>query len=151
ALSFCAQSRISGTTGSQGTLMLSFHRCIIRTRSLLDDTYLNNLSLREGQRRLLLDARTLIRSVLRRAFFEATAASANGEGPITPSFFTQGSSSYGAINRPTWVPPQQVDMDDGCYLPMSFVRGKTPKRAASWFYEVADRALRALVKAQGWK
>lgn len=131
--------------------MLSFHRCIIPTRNLNDDTYLNNLTLREAQKRLLREARALVRKTLREAFVAATAAFTNGERPITPAFFTQGSWGYGTINRPTWIPPQQTDMDDGAYLPMSFLRGTTPKRAADWFYDVADRALRALVKARNWK
>jgi hypothetical protein len=131
--------------------MLSFHRAICPARSLTDDTYLNNLSLREEQRTLLQEARALVRQALRAAFVQATAAFTNGEGPITPTFFTQGSWSYRTINRPTHTPPQQTDMDDGCYLPMSFVRGTSPKRAASWFFQVADTALRALVKREGWK
>jgi hypothetical protein len=72
------------------------------------------------------------------------------EKPISPNFFTQGSWGYKTINRPTHVPPQQTDMDDGCYLRMTFVRGANPRRASSWFYGVADRALAALVEARGW-
>jgi hypothetical protein len=131
--------------------MLSFHRNIISTRSFADDTYLNNLALRDAQKRLLLEARTLVRHTLRAAFVNATAAFSNGERPITPAFFTQGSWGYATINRPTWLPPQQTDMDDGSYLPMSFVRGTSPKRAADWFYGVADRALRELVKVKKWR
>lgn len=131
--------------------MLSFHHCIVPTRNLTDDTYLNNLTLRDAQKRLLLEARALVRTTLREAFVSATSTFSNGERPITPTYFTQGSWGYRTINRPTWIPPQQTDMDDGTYLPISFLRGTTPKRAADWFYGVADRALRALVKAMNWK
>jgi hypothetical protein len=34
---------------------------------------------------------------------------------------------------------------------MTFVRGTSPRRAATWFYEVADKALTELVKAKQWK
>src|SRR5688572_16604635 len=104
-------------TGRKGEVhMLSFHRCIVPTNDFADDTYLNNLELRDKQKQRLLGARTLARQALRAAFRKETAAFFGDETPITPSFFTQGSWGYNTINRPTWVPPQQTDMDDGCYL-----------------------------------
>ncbi len=130
--------------------MLSFHRCIISTADGLGDTYLNNLDLPQSQRDRLVKARRLIRDALRSAFQSATAAFSGDEKPITPKFFTQGSWAYKTINRPTHLPPQQADMDDGCYLPMTFVSGVSPKRAAGWFFAIADLALEALVVAQGW-
>lgn len=131
--------------------MLNFHHCFEKTPQLQDDTYLNNLTLRTEQEKLLKEARTVIRETLRKAIREATSAFSEGEKQISPSFFTQGSWAYHTINRPAHTPPQQTDMDDGCYLPMTFVRGTTPKRAANWFYDVADKALQELVKARNWK
>ena len=131
--------------------MLSFHRCIAPTVDSSGDTYLDNLDLRKRQRDLLANARPLVREALRAAFKKATAGFTGDERPISCNFFTQGSWAYKTINRPAYIPPQQNDMDDGCYLPMSFVRGKNPKRAASWYFEIADRALEELVAAQGWK
>lgn len=131
--------------------MLSFHRSIAPTDDLSDDTYLNNLKLRDDQKELLRNARRLVRETLRTAFMKETAVFFGDEKPISPNFFTQGSWDYKTINRATHIPPQQTDMDDGCYLPMTFVRGANPKRAATWFYDVADRALKALVEAKGWK
>jgi len=131
--------------------MLSFHRCIVPTDEFADDTYLNNLELRTSQKELLRNARRLVREALRAAFKKETAAFFGEEKPISPNFFTQGSWGYKTINRPTHCPPQQTDMDDGCYLPMTFVRGQNPKRAATWFFDVADKALDALVAQQGWE
>lgn len=131
--------------------MLSFHSCIMPSEDLKDDTYLNNLGLRNSQRELLRDARRAVRDALRAAFIKETSTFYGDDKPISPSFFTQGSWGYKTINRPTHIPPQQTDMDDGCYLPMSFVRGANPKRAATWFFDVADRALSELTKAKGWK
>jgi hypothetical protein len=131
--------------------MLNFHSCFMPTGNFADDTYLNNLALREPQENLLRDARRLIRDTLRAAFKKETAAFAGSEKPISPNFFTQGSWAYKTINRPSHIPPQQTDMDDGCYLPMTFIRGANPRRAASWFYEVADKALVKLVTERGWK
>ncbi len=130
--------------------MLSFHRCIAPTNEFVDDTYLNNLELRSQQKELLRNVRRLVRETLRTALKKETAVFFGDEKPISPNFFTQGSWGYKTINRATHTPPQQTDMDDGCFLPMTFVRGASPKRAANWFYDVADRALKALVEAQGW-
>jgi len=129
--------------------MLSFHRNLVSSTSDAD-TYLNNLDLRLLQRSRLIAARRLVRKQLRQAFANATANMMD-ERPLNPAFFTQGSWSYNTINRGTHVPPQQADMDDGCYLPMDFVTSSTPKRAADWYFGVADSALRQLVAEQAWE
>lgn len=135
---------------AERVLMLNFHACIASTDEISDDTYLNNLDLRLHQRAILREARRLVRDALRKAFAKETAVLFGNEAPISPRFFTQGSWGYQTINRPTHIPPQQTDMDDGCFLPMSFVRGATPRRAADWFFSVADRALMELVQTQRW-
>lgn len=131
--------------------MLSFHDCIASTNQGTEDTYLNNLALTQKRREILLRARLLVRQTLREAVRRETATLPGEKNAITPKFFTQGSWGYGTINRPTHVPPQQVDMDDGCYMPMSFSRGTTPQKAADVFFGIADRALDKLVKSEGWK
>ena len=55
---------------------------------------------------------------------------------VEPRFFTQGSFSYKTINDPCWVPPQQMDLDDGCYLPLAFVKAAKPAAAAQAFFAV---------------
>jgi hypothetical protein len=129
--------------------MLSFHRNFVGSDPKAD-AYLNNLSLRAQQRTRLTEARRLIRERLRSAFAAATAHLTD-ERPLTPAFFTQGSWAYHTINRGTHIPPQRTDMDDGCYLPMPFITNSTPKRAADWYFAVADAALKLLVAEQGWK
>lgn len=129
--------------------MLSFHRSFVGSDPT-SDTYLNNLSLSSPQRAKLREARLLIRARLRTAFATATAHLTD-ERQLTPAFFTQGSWSYKTINRGTHVPPQQTDMDDGCYLPMPFVTNATPKRAADWYFGIADAALKVLALERGWK
>ena len=69
---------------------------------------------------------------------------------VRPRFFTQGSFAYKTINDPAWTPPQQMDLDDGTYLPMTFVQGAKPSVAAAAFFKIVDRALQALAKAEGW-
>ncbi|MDB5666312.1 CBASS cGAMP synthase [Cypionkella sp.] len=45
---------------------------------------------------------------------------------------------------------QQKDLDDGCYLPLSFVRGAKPSKAAEAFFNFVDAALITLAEQEGW-
>jgi hypothetical protein len=98
---------------------------------------------------LLKAAKTKIREHLRKAFLLA-GQTAFGF-PVQPRFFTQGSFAYKTLNEPAWPPSQQKDLDDGCYLPISFVRGERPSKAAALFFEFVDGALKQLAKIEGWQ
>jgi hypothetical protein len=68
-----------------------------------------------------------------------------------PRFFTQGSWAYKTLNAPA-QDPQQADVDDGCYLPLSFVSQTTrPSVAATVFFAAAEEALASLVMDRQWK
>jgi hypothetical protein len=69
---------------------------------------------------------------------------------VTPRFFTQGSFVYKTINLPAWS-EQHIDMDDGAYLPMTFVKGAKPSIAAAAFFEIVDSALLDLIREEGWR
>jgi len=127
--------------------MLNLHRLFFHNSA--DDCYLSQLTLPQIKRDMLQEGRRKIREALRDGIYKATKAPPI-ESAITPKFFTQGSWAYGTLNRATHVPPQQADMDDGCYLPMSFLKGEKPKRSAQLFFNVADTILQALVKKEGW-
>jgi hypothetical protein len=101
-------------------------------------------------------ARQLVRDHLRAAFQKGGVA-AFGLA-IRPRFFTQGSHAYKTLNDPAWTPPQQKDLDDGCYLPMSFVKGpgpggrSKPSVAADAFFRFVDQALIELAaEHNGWQ
>ncbi|WP_454692505.1 CBASS cGAMP synthase [Achromobacter aloeverae] len=71
---------------------------------------------------------------------------------MAPRFFTQGSWAYKTLNSPGHQPPQQADIDDGCYLPMGFLtQSERPSLAAEIFFAVAEKALDPLVKSRSWK
>lgn len=82
---------------------------------------------------------------------------ANGYvGPTPdPRFFTQGSWAYKTLNAPAHLPPQQSDVDDGAYLPVSFLKeSRRPSVASEIFFRAAEAALAELVRAkasQGWR
>lgn len=63
---------------------------------------------------------------------------------------TQGSWAYKTLNSPAQT-PQQADIDDGAYLPLSFVaQAGKPSLASAVSFAAAEEALRPLVKSNGW-
>ncbi|MCP2223556.1 MULTISPECIES: CBASS cGAMP synthase [Bradyrhizobium] len=112
--------------------------------------FLNNLNIADTDRASLMEAREKVRDCLRKTF----AALTKQELGVTvhPRFFTQGSFAYRTINDPCWTPPQQMDLDDGAYLPMTFIQGsQRPSVAAAAFFKVVDAALVKLAKEEGWQ
>lgn len=69
----------------------------------------------------------------------------------TPKFHTQGSCAYDTIIWPSHIPPQQADMDDGCYLPLSFMKGAQPDIASKFFFEAVEMVLTPIAQRYGWK
>jgi hypothetical protein len=109
------------------------------------------LALDPAERDYIARAKTLVRSCLRAGIPAILKARAYTDSPPQPRFFTQGSWAYGTLNSPAHRPPQQADIDDGCYLPMSFVAGATkPSVAAAKFFEVAEAALAPLCRTNSW-
>lgn len=71
---------------------------------------------------------------------------------ITPRFRMQGSYVYRTLNDPVTdhVPPQQVDLDDGVFVPTSFVNEENPTLAAKSYFDTAEDALEPLCQSRGW-
>ncbi len=108
---------------------------------------LSKLDLLPAERKRLTDARDKIKATLSAAI----EANPIGGKKITPRFYTQGSYAYRTLNRGDRMPPQQIDLDYGCYLPMSIMKeAKRPDIAAAAFFEIADMALRALARRENW-
>ncbi len=111
----------------------------------VDDNFLMNMRADELPLRV---ARTKIRERLRYAFAKSSATVFGTQ--VRPKFFTQGSFAYKTLNHPAFPPSQQKDLDDGCYLPLSFVRGDRPSEAASAFFAFVESALSDLAEEEGW-
>ena len=65
----------------------------------------------------------------------------------------QGSSVYNTLNVPAHMPPQEVDYDDGVFLPTSFVDGGgkvQPLLAAKGYFRVVETILTPVCKEYGW-
>ncbi len=111
-------------------------------------TFHQALDLSPQQREFIVEAKTAIRSHLRDAVPQVLQA--NGHVAVQPRFFTQGSWAYKTLNAPAQS-PQQADIDDGAYLPLSFVsQTGRPSTASAVFFRAAETALAPLVRNRGW-
>lgn len=70
---------------------------------------------------------------------------------LSPRFWTQGSFTYDTLNTPYKTPPQEMDIDDGTYLPMVFFDNK-PVIGHRLLTMLVDTSLKSLVAENpGWK
>jgi len=73
---------------------------------------------------------------------------------FSPKFRMQGSFAYRTLNDPPQKPPQQLDLDDGMFLPVSFFQangGLHPAIASRGLFLLVERALQPLCDDQGWE
>lgn len=132
----------------------------LNLHSLLDTrvegrvAFLDNLTLDPDDRKLMLSARTEIRARLKSRLpkrIQKKAADA-GQGHIEvpePRFFTQGSWSYKTLNAPCRA-PQQADLDDGAYLPFSYIESQPPAQMSALLFEAVEEVLSELANDNGW-
>jgi len=94
-----------------------------------------NLRISDEQNSALIGARRIVRKHLRQHCPKESGI----------KFLTQGSYAYGTLNRPSRVPPQRMDLDDGAYF-------TAPDTGVRELFEWADNALQGLVDIhQGWR
>ncbi|MFC4349601.1 CBASS cGAMP synthase [Kordiimonas lipolytica] len=136
---------------------------------LFSPGFLKNIEVVSSERDALLSARSEIRDHIRQEFKElpemASAQVVFSEAfykhtrydhslqpdlEFKPKFLTQGSFQYKTVNWPAKLPPQQVDLDDGIYVPMPFYLGQ-PTLKASVYFDVVERAISKLCEDKGWR
>ncbi|KEA62501.1 hypothetical protein ADIMK_3392 [Marinobacterium lacunae] len=72
---------------------------------------------------------------------------------ISPRFWIQGSYKYNTLNQPYHKPPQEMDIDDGTYLPMDIFDNK-PSVGHRLLILLVDASLKSLEvqnKHNGWE
>ncbi len=119
--------------------------------------FINKISISDEQEEILLSARKKVRQAIRSAFREARKylkevdnQDVEWVAKLVPKFMTQGSYAYMTLNSPCHR-SQEIDLDDGVYLPMSFIEME-PRGNKEWFFTIVDGALKELVATQvGWK
>lgn len=111
----------------------------------------DKLELSDNERENIKLAKTAVRACLRDGIPRVMKAKGYTQEVPKPRFFTQGSWAYKTLNAPAQI-PQQADIDDGCYLPLSFVtQTQRPSVAATVFFQVVEEALAPLAAAKKWK
>lgn len=80
-----------------------------------------------------------------------TAESRKAFLSLNPRFWTQGSFQYDTLNNPYFTPPQEMDIDDGTYLPMAIFEDR-PVIGHQLLLMLVDSSLRSLeAENSGWK
>lgn len=123
---------------------------LFHTTDLNEPNLLDSLDLTPSVRTYLAQAKTDVRNCLREGIPKVLQAAGFAEEAPTPRFFTQGSWAYKTLNAPAQR-PQQADVDDGCYLPLGFVKQtKRPSAATAIFFKAAEACLAVLCREKGW-
>lgn len=126
--------------------------------------YLDNLKVSDQKEQTLRRARDLIRRALREGMplqrqrltrdglIDRAVLAEGREVPLKPKFRMQGSAVYRTLNDPAHKPPQEIDYDDGVFLPTSFLaKTNRPALAAKGYFKAVEGTLEALCKQEGWE
>lgn len=114
-------------------------------------TLLDNITLSDRRCEFILEAKESIRAQLRTGLPAILKELGHPGSAVQPRFFTQGSWAYKTLNAPAH-PEQQADIDDGAYLPLSFMRlTSKPSVASKVFFAAAETALMPLVQERNWR
>lgn len=142
---------------------LNAHRLFAGTET--KPGFKQNISLSQKEWDALTGARDLIRNTLRQGFSALSNTprrkalllerrhvilAQDQNFRMAPRFRMQGSFSYRTVNQPAWIPPQEIDLDDGVYLPTSFTSQTTPVIAATAFFQAVEDMLQPLCDEKGW-
>lgn len=126
-------------------------------------SYLANLTITDSDREELMSARKKIRATLRKSskhllsddeYWQEGTRFRNSwrERPqsIDLKFMTQGSFAYHTLNSPAQFPAQEIDLDDGMYVPVDFLDNGEPALAAKALFEFVEKSLSRLCDLNGW-
>lgn len=123
------------------------------------------LNLSEEQERTLRNARDDIRSEISSQFGSfakdlGDQSLFEDQAPVfvrsyqTPKFRMQGSFSYHTCNQPAHVPPQEIDLDDGLFMPVSYFQkggDRSPAVQSAAYFSIIERILAPLCDKKGWQ
>lgn len=116
-----------------------------------ESSLLSNIELDPVRKESLAHSKREIRTWLRENLPARLKTDEAVREEVRPRFFTQGSWAYGTLNAPAKV-TQQADVDDGTYLPMSFMKEVSrPSIASRIFFAAVEETLQPLILARGWK
>jgi hypothetical protein len=143
-------------------MALNAHRVFIGPADA--DHYLSALTLRRQRETMLRSARDACREAIRTGLrswetlvhksvlFEAIIANA-APPALRPKFRMQGSFAYHTLNAPAQSPPQEIDLDDGVFVPVSFLNGNGqahPALISSGYFKAVETLLAPVCEKNGW-
>ena len=125
-------------------------------------SYLASLEIEDSERQRLLNARHTIRTALRDAAYRLESdkrfwrrdyliETANRiQDDVKIKFMTQGSFAYKTLNAPAQPALQEIDLDDGMYVPVRFLSDNHPALAADALFAFVEEVLHQVCKTNGW-
>lgn len=128
-----------------------------------EPSYLANLTVSADERTALLAAQQDIRAALKAAAAQvplhdeywqedyARKVFAHNRPAIVVKFMTQGSFAYKTLNAPAQAPHQEIDLDDGMYVPVRFLDNGEPALAAKGLFAFTEATLAPLCLAKRWQ
>lgn len=129
------------------------------------DDYLSALTLSPERKAILREARDECRAAIRGGLnnwsaviqrselFDRALHSVEVKATLQPKFRMQGSFAYHTLNEPAQTPPQEVDLDDGVFVPVSFLKdssGPHPVLASRGYFLAVERLLAPICKKNDW-
>lgn len=117
-------------------------------------SFLDNISLSATEKKVMSEARAKIRERIRTKLPKRLKNKAKSTENVDidvpdPRFFTQGSWAYKTLNSPC-RDPQQADLDDGTYLPFSYIESQPPAKMSALLFESVEEVLQELADDEGW-
>lgn len=126
--------------------------------------FLKAITPSDTQRGQLLEARRAIRTHLKAGFHKLSQDVTEQQKlglidrqttrplRLGPKFSSQGSFVYGTLNKPAHQPPQEMDLDDGMYMPLEVIDKVPPRVASNLLFKVVGDMLAQLCSDNpGWK
>lgn len=113
------------------------------------NVFLDEISISQKDKQKLLEAKKILRAEIRKSFNENENSYITAEyndilkkasiDKIKPRFMGQGSFVYGTINYPYNPPAQQMDLDYGIYIPLSYTDDLTNN------FQQASKVIRSII------
>ncbi|AJD53585.1 hypothetical protein SAMN02744133_105210 [Thalassospira xiamenensis M-5 = DSM 17429] len=119
--------------------------------STANDNLLKQLDLEANEKDFISKCKNKVRACIRDELTATLKETFSVEQTVSPKFFTQGSWAYKTLNSPCHTPPQQCDIDDGVYFPLSIMQEeKKPSIASTTLFAAIEGILEKLAKKEGW-
>jgi hypothetical protein len=144
-------------------MALNAHRAFIGPADA--DHYLASLTLQPSRERLLRAAQSTCReairsglrtwsNVLQKSMLFESAVAHVAPDSLKPKFKVQGSFAYRTLNEPAHTPPQEIDLDDGIFVPVSFLHAEGrshPGLISSGYFRAVEALLTPVCRERGWR